>query len=299
MPSLKILLPVDITESHADLCSILNNVLPLKDVEIKLLYVREELPSIEHILATMGDFPEDLMHQIDDTAKEVLESIKSELSAICPHISSVLASGPIASTIESVAKDQKSDLIVLPPGTHSRVEQLLLGSTSSHVVRHALQTVLILRDTEQNQQVKNVVIGVDGSAQSENALRTAVRQFKLGERGATVHVINVVAIRGVWKYVSQTAFVAAIEDNLTMAGEAIIAGAEKILAEEGVKKIELTLKSGNPAVEINKLVAAKKADLVVVAAHDKAVENFLLGSVSEQVALHSPCSTLVVREKSK
>jgi nucleotide-binding universal stress UspA family protein len=74
-----------------------------------------------------------------------------------------------------------------------------------------------------------------------------------------------------------------------------INSAEQVLASAGLKATAAVL-SGNPKEVI--LEEAKKwnADLIVVGSHGRrGVKRFLLGSVSEAVAMNAHCSVVVVR----
>ena len=74
-----------------------------------------------------------------------------------------------------------------------------------------------------------------------------------------------------------------------------INSAEQVLASVGLKATAAVL-SGNPKEVI--LEEAKKwnADLIVVGSHGRrGFKRFLLGSVSEAVAMNAHCSVVVVR----
>lgn len=63
-------------------------------------------------------------------------------------------------------------------------------------------------------------------------------------------------------------------------------------------QVESAARLGSPAVELIDVALAERADLVVLGAHGHgAARRLLLGSVSQQVAQHAPCSVLVVRRK--
>lgn len=70
-----------------------------------------------------------------------------------------------------------------------------------------------------------------------------------------------------------------------------------ILAEVGLSAVHLAC-LGQPADEITKFAKESKADLIVVGAHGRSqLVRMLIGSTSETVARHAPCSVLVVRDK--
>jgi nucleotide-binding universal stress UspA family protein len=77
----------------------------------------------------------------------------------------------------------------------------------------------------------------------------------------------------------------------------VIARAEEILVASGLATSEsLSVLLDGPKETIVKEAAEWGADLVVVGSHGhSAISAFLLGSVSEAVAIHAPCSVEVVR----
>ena len=184
---LKILLPIDIAHVHPEIFPVISELLPLKKSQARLLYVREEMPAYETMLGTMADFPTDLPNQIELKAKEVLAEQTELLKPYCAEVSSEVALGPAAMTIESVAKSMGIDLIVMTPGSHSKVSQYLIGSTCERVAKHARMSVLIVRST-QPVPLKNVVVGIDGSDGSSSGYAQScgyIRSCRSRRRGDT------------------------------------------------------------------------------------------------------------------
>ncbi len=71
--------------------------------------------------------------------------------------------------------------------------------------------------------------------------------------------------------------------------------AAAILQEVSLEAVQVPC-LGQPADEITKVAKESKADLIVVGAHGKSqLTRMLLGSTSETVARHAPCSVLIVR----
>jgi nucleotide-binding universal stress UspA family protein len=59
------------------------------------------------------------------------------------------------------------------------------------------------------------------------------------------------------------------------------------------------LRSGDPDDELVHVAIDEGADLLVVGSHEhRGIERFLLGSTSEKVLRHAPCSVLVVKPRS-
>ncbi len=73
--------------------------------------------------------------------------------------------------------------------------------------------------------------------------------------------------------------------------------AATILQEVGIDALQVTC-LGQPADEIIRYAQDAKMELIVVGAHGVSLlEQMLIGSTSESVARHAPCSVLVVRTK--
>lgn len=294
----RVLLPVDVTHPTKDLAERLEQILPLSGVKAHLLSVREELPSYERLLSAVADFPEDVPHTFDTKAKKVLEEIGAGLSKRGAAVTQEVVSGPTVGMIEKVANDENFTFTALAPGSHSRVEQFFMGSTTLRVAKHCPGMVLVLRNSQIAGPLETVVFGVDGSEHSVKAMIDAVNTFKLVERGVKLVLCSVAFVPTALTFVSPVEFIAAIESNANLAAETILANAEKTLADLGAKpeSIEIMARHGDPSVELLQAVKARQAGLLVIGAQGhSAVEHFFLGSVSQRAITHAPCPVAVVR----
>lgn len=136
-----------------------------------------------------------------------------------------------------------------------------------------------------------IVVGVDGSEGSRQALRWAFAEAKL--RGGTLEAVTV------WQYpitASLPTFGAmnTPDDFSTDAKNTLLA----ILAEEGITAdapvhVTTLIAEGNPARAL--LDAAEKADLLVVGSRGHGgFTGVLVGSISQQCVHHSTCPVVVV-----
>ncbi len=86
-------------------------------------------------------------------------------------------------------------------------------------------------------------------------------------------------------------------DELTARGKEILADMEKALTDPD--KPHITFRSimleGNPADEIVKTAEKEKVDVIVMGTGKSIVDKHLLGSVSEKVVHHAPCTIHLVR----
>jgi nucleotide-binding universal stress UspA family protein len=273
----------------------LAGLVELKGSDITLLYVKEELPSYERVLATQADFPQDLGNVIEREARPVLEDLADQLRSHGATVKVEIVTGPPAYMIEQTAIDEKKELLVVTSGKRAG-DLFLLGSTSANVARHAPCSTLVLRERTENTNFDNVLVAVDGSEQSLKAVEAAMKKLAVDLHDKNVHLIHVASVSPVVASLTPRGFVVAMEENLLMEGEIHLAKAQNLLKQHGFKNIDINLTSGNPAAEIIKAVETTKSKLVVLGAQGKgAIKHFLLGEVANRVITHSPVAVLVAR----
>ena len=134
-----------------------------------------------------------------------------------------------------------------------------------------------------------IVVGIDGSAASQAALRWAVRQAKLG--GGHLEAVTA------WHYPAAYAWeTAGIDADFEGDARRILAGAlTAVTSSEPYIPVLSHVAEGYPADVL--LHAAKGADLLVLGSRGHGgVTSVLLGSVSLHCVLHAHCPVLVLRE---
>lgn len=291
--NMKILLTLDLVQPVEPIVAALSALVDLSKADVKLLYVHEMLPAYENALRTSGNFSDDWEKQYDSKAHAMLAEAESLLKGKCKSVSSELATGPIAMTIEKIAKNEGHEMTVLVPRDQRGVKRFLSGgSVTSKVMQHAPGIVLILRN--QPKSLSKVLVGHDGSDNAAYAIKTGAKVFRLSD--AKVTLVHAVDIAEPIKLLGPVEFVGALEQNLLMQGEAILAAGEKLLADAGVKNIDLQLIEDDPAEGMITMANDSSADLVLIGAQGHtAVEHFLMGSVSNKIATHVACSVAVVK----
>jgi nucleotide-binding universal stress UspA family protein len=294
---MKILLPVDLLHPIEPVIDLLNSLCNLKQGDVKLLYVRELLPAYENVIKTSGSFIDDWEQRLDNKARERLSEFLVKLKTTCRSVSTEVTSGSVAATIAEVAEDEEFDLIVVTPGLHPGPERILAGSVAARVLDKAHCPVLVGRPTSNHTDgLKNVLFGCDGSDNAKFAIEKALSIFKIAESGAKVTVVHSVDVAEPVKLLSPVEFVAAIEQNLLMAGETFLAQAEKVLSDRGVKNMDCCLIEGDPAAGLLRMTRDINADLVITGSRGHGpVADLFLGSVSRKVAMHAGGSVVVMK----
>jgi nucleotide-binding universal stress UspA family protein len=294
---MKVLLPIDILHPHKAYLAELERILPIKDADIKLLYVAEDSSSFEKLLAAAGKTATELDEQLKSRAFKVLDEVVEVLKPKARSIESQVLAGNPQSVIGQIALEEKFDITVISAEHNEFQDQRPLGSTASDVVKHGSGTIVILRPKKLTPKpFGKVLVALDGSEQALNALRLFIQQFDAVDRKLEFLLLNVVSIVGIWKFVSPVEFIASVEDNLNMAGEAILADGEKLLSEFGLMPKDMFIRTGDIANEVIKAASDTDADLILVGAQGKtAVQHLLLGSVSYKLSQHASIPLVVVK----
>jgi len=202
--------------------------------------------------------------------------------------------GQAADQITQYAQESAADLIVVSAHGSSRLERVLLGSTSESIAAHAHCAVLVVRGadqtTNQNSRSIHVVLASDGS---ENVSETA---FYLRGLGLPIN--------------TKLSLITIIEHPTLLDPKMQYDQQITDLAQSKLDSLSEQLRSTFPLVEtkvIEKIhvgeaivhfLVESQADIVIV--RDKgrsAISRFFLGSVSRFVLHRALCSVLVLRNR--
>ncbi|MHB8592874.1 MAG: universal stress protein [Acidimicrobiales bacterium] len=134
-----------------------------------------------------------------------------------------------------------------------------------------------------------IVVGVDGSDSSKEALRWAARQAKL--TGAALEVVVT------WEYPTSFGWAPPYPADLDLAADArheLDEDVASVLGEHPGIEVRTAVVEGHPAPTLLKMAAT--ADLLVVGSRGHGgFAGLLLGSVGEYCVTHATCPVVVVR----
>ena len=147
-----------------------------------------------------------------------------------------------------------------------------------------------------------ILLALDGSEHSEGIVREVVRRhFPPGSEVRVISVVERLYFPGAGSS-DGVDIVGRYDEIEKSARDAARATVEKAAAklrasrESGKFTITTEVLSGSPKSVILEDAEAFGADLIVVGSHGRGMlERFLLGSVSQAVALHAKCSVEIVR----
>ncbi len=148
------------------------------------------------------------------------------------------------------------------------------------------------------EQIKKILVPIDFSDYSKNALKYAVQFAK--QFNAKIYLVYVVEpmIYPADFSMGQVAIPSADIDLHSRAEEELKKLSKDII--NGSLQVEILIKTGKPFVEIIETASANDVDLIIIATHGHTgVEHLLFGSTAEKVVRKAPCPVLTLREPIK
>ncbi len=287
---MKLLLSVDVMHLPPDFVEDLAATLPLDKADVTLLFVKNITPAYENVINSMGDFGDDWGHQIERKAKEELGPFKDALVEKGANVKIKFMSGNPAQSIADMSKELNADVTCVLPLKHGKIEEFFVGSTSRKVAKLNPGTTLVMRPGKKS--VKHIVFAFDGSSDAIATMNTVASMLNLADSKAQITVLHVVTIPQMMAVVPEVNF--ALEKNLLMQGEVLIADALKQLKDIGLANVKTELLTGEPAENIINFVKKNNVDLIVMGAKGHtSIEHVILGSVTDKLATHAPVSVMI------
>ena len=192
-----------------------------------------------------------------------------------------LAGSPALELINR-ANEWRPDLIVVGSHGRSAVSRFILGSVSKKVVMDSDYSVRVSRgDVERNlNRPPRIVIGVDGSTESEQAIRA------VGSR--------------IWPHGTEVRLIAVENGSASTAAGQMLAWAENALSVIGLK-VSVGMEKGDPRRVLIDQAKAWQADSIFVGGRRfcSVLERFQLGSVATALVTKAHCSVEVARNAGK
>jgi nucleotide-binding universal stress UspA family protein len=199
-----------------------------------------------------------------------------------------------------------ADFIFLGSHGHSNLTRFLLGNVAVTVLRHAPCSVGIVRPAHNEKDpgaAMRILLATDGSEYSGAAAQSiAERPWPAGSEVRIVSSVQLSLPLGhalfelpfVEDHVIQDAREEAMKRALDAVGEA-----GRILANTPLKVSDsVSVLFQNPREIVLQEASSWNADLIVLGSHGRnGPDRFLLGSVSEAVAMHAACSVEIIRAK--
>jgi nucleotide-binding universal stress UspA family protein len=209
--------------------------------------------------------------------------------------------------VSEYAKEWHADLIMAGSHGHSALGRFLLGSVAQGILRTAPCSVEIVRSASgtpvPSSHAMKILLATDGSDCSATAAHSVADHPWPG--GTVIKVLSVeeliVLDSQVAGYPLSSVYPQSLLEELTTQARdrvrSAVKAAREILQHSKIKVLDdEAAEIGEPRAVILETAKSWGADLIVLGSHGRhGMDRFLMGSVSEAVAIHAECSVEVVR----
>jgi nucleotide-binding universal stress UspA family protein len=228
-----------------------------------------------------------------DAARSARVALGQAATAPRTKLQTILAHGPLPNTIVKHARRVRAGLIIMGSRGLHDIQGFLLGSISRQVALSAPCSVWVVKQSAHT--LLQVALAVDESAPSRAAARF-LRSFILPQ-AATVTILSAVespVTDFAARYLSASQLAELTKPGLERA-TAFVNALRNDFIKEGFSVVT-RVQTGHVVNTIVKCVEADRDELLVIGSRDLTRgERLRLGSVSDSLLRHAPCSVLIAR----
>ncbi len=233
--------------------------------------------------------------------ERLLAAAESRVAGLGVRVETGTASGDPPQEIVRASEEFGADLIVLGALGGGPGRGFLMGSVSQKVVSLASTDVLVVRADEdgagrqeRREGQFRALVAVDRSPHSLTGVEAFARKTKAATAAIRlVHVID--APPAMWALAGEEPASIALTQSFESRGEEILARAARLLNRYGLSS-ERECRRGSPAAEILEVARSQPADVIVVGSRRlTGLREVVLGSITQRILRHAPCSVLCAR----
>ncbi len=228
-----------------------------------------------------------------DAARSARLALRQASTGSRTQFQTLLAHGPIAHTIAKTAGRLKADLILMGSRGLSDIQGFLLGSVSRQIASMAPCSLLVVKQPVTT--LHHVAIAVDNSKHSRAAARFL--RSRILPESATVTVLTSVespVTDFAARYLSESQLTELKRPAMEQATTLVNTVREEFIKDGFLVVTQVQM--DHVIDTIVKYVETNQDQLLVIGSRDLTKsERLYLGSVSESLLRHAPCSVLIVR----
>lgn len=287
----KILCSLDFSDSSDRAMAMAVRLATEHDAELVLFHAYY-LPPIA--LAGEATVSPEVIQQLEDDARDGLDEAITQARALgARKVRTRLAGGLPWLQIVDAAVAEAVDLIVIGSHGRSGLTRVVLGSVAEMVIRHAPCPVLTARGLGEPRPFSHILVPVDFSPRSRDAVALAARLVAPGGAGITLlHVVELPVSWGELRPIE-------VYHDLDTRGAARLDAWVKELAASVQVPIRIQIRIGGAGAQLMAALDADHSfDLVVMGSHGRTgLKRMALGSVAEKTVRHAHCPVLVVHHR--
>ena len=294
-----LIVAVDFRESSSPVCQEAITIAQRMKAEITLVHAIEYLPYYPYYPYDAERVHNDLLEELTQKLDKYKEQFTDQGLIVNEHI---IKEGKAFEVVYQAAEDVNACGIMVGVGEHFLLENLI-GSTADKVVRSAGQPVFLINPEAHKDGIKRVICGCDFSENSDRALESAIYMTKIFD--GHLDIVHIVHEHFYFSPVAPVIDPSSVtySDHQTELSQAERTVERKF--EETIKRLAIHevshsthIRSGDPVVEIFKLIDELDSDMLVIGASGhNAFVRFLLGSTTEKLIRKAPCSIMTLKEK--
>lgn len=285
----KILVPTDFSKPAQTAIDLAGDIAKKSNSELILLHVVEEASggsfNVTGQISSSTDDWEDKVFtaRLIERGKNQLEKLASDPKLSGIKIKQELRVGTPFHGMRTIITEQKVDLVVMGTSGRSKIEEMIIGSNTEKVVRHANCPVLTIQKKPVRTDFKNIVYATSMSKDEEVFSRIVRKTQQLYD--ATVHLVR-------------------INTPSNFQRDSVV----KKYMLDFAKKLQLknyTINVFNDLTEEEGIIYfadSINADMIAMATHGRTgFAHVLAGSIAEEVVSHSkrPVLTFVTKGRKK
>lgn len=282
----KILVPTDFSKPAKIAIDVAAEIAKKGNATLILLHIVEEASgssfNITGEVNTSGGWEDKLftMKLIERTKKQMAKLVE-EVKGTGVKVKEELRVGTAFHGIRDIITEQKVDLVVMGTAGHTKLEEMIIGSNTEKVVRHAKCPVLTVQKKPATTEFKHIVYATSMSKEEEVFSRIVRETQQMYD--STVHLVR-------------------INTPGNFQRDAVV----KKYMQDFAKKLQLknfTINIFNDLSEEEGIIyfaESINADLIAMATHGRTgFAHVLAGSIAEEVVSHSkrPVLTFVTKRK--
>lgn len=282
----KILVPTDFSKPAQIATEVAADVARRANAELILLHVVEEATgdsfNVEGQVATTGDWEDRIFTlKLIERGKKQMAKVLEDSKLAGVRVRQELRVGTPFHGMRTIITEQKVDLVVMGTAGQTKLEEMIIGSNTEKVVRHANCPVLTVHKKPSGADFKNIVYATSMSKDEEIFSRIVRRTQQVYD--STIHLVR-------------------INTPGNFQRDTVV----KKYMQDFAKKLQLknyTINVFNDLTEEEGIVYfadSINADLIAMATHGRTgFAHVLAGSIAEDVVSHSkrPVLTFVTKDR--